>query len=123
MVLSVGEVLQTRCLDQTNKVSRPLPWGGQSWWDDTFSKSRVRPREQVKVGTVTLAVNSRSIARVGPFQLLGWEGLGLSTHLVSLAPEKAGGAGRQHWGLGKGARGLLQGLALRAWRWAARGWL
>lgn len=48
-------------------------------------------REQVKVGTATLTV-SCSIAS----QQLAWEDLGLSTHLVSLSPERTGGAGRQH---------------------------
>lgn len=41
-VLSVGEILQTCCLNHTDKVSRPLPRGGESWCDGAFSKSRVR---------------------------------------------------------------------------------
>lgn len=42
VVLSVGEILQTCCLNHTDKVSRPLPWGGESWCDGAFSKGRVR---------------------------------------------------------------------------------
>lgn len=42
VLLSVGEILQTCCLNHTDKVSRPLPWGGESWCDGAFSQSRVR---------------------------------------------------------------------------------
>jgi len=72
---------------------------------------------------MTLAVTGCSIACAGPFQLLGWEDLGLSAQLVSLAPERAGGAGRQH-PLFPATRGLcpLQESALLAWRWAALRW-
>lgn len=73
MVPSVREVLQTCCVNWSDKVSRPSPWGGELWWDDAFSKSRVRLGEQVKGMTVTLAVNRCSIACMCPLQLLGWE--------------------------------------------------
>lgn len=42
VVLSVGEILQSCCFNHTDKVSRPLPRGGESWCDGAFSKSRVR---------------------------------------------------------------------------------
>lgn len=42
VVLSVGEILQSCCSNHTDKASRPLPWGGESWCDGAFSKSRVR---------------------------------------------------------------------------------
>lgn len=109
VVLSVGEILQSCCLNHTDKVSRPLPWGGESWCDGAFSKSRVRQGAGKGQDRDPCC---QYCAHMDPFQLLHGKTWSRGLTLPLERTSGAGGSTSHTTNLGSGNFCCLQGLAL-----------